>query len=200
MKTTHDPLWLKGLAAALVLLLVAAVARMDYQNYQLGSTPWELAESALLLSIPASLFGLGAWLLAAASWQRKTLGAITPRLSAFLYWMPRIAGIVIALFVSLFALDVFDGSGSIWMQIGAFIMHALPALLMGGVIALAWRKPLVGFGVFLLAALFFLRFVVRGPILDGLSHVLLFSGPMGLIAALFWVNWRWNIQRHPAAT
>jgi hypothetical protein len=46
----------------------------------------------------------------------------------------------------------------------------------------------VGFVAFLIAGLFFFRFVILGR---DLGHFLLFSGPLLLISALFYIDWRW---------
>ena len=54
---------------------------------------------------------------------------------------------------------------------------------------LAWRRPVIGFIAFLLAGLFFLRFLIFG---FNLGNFLLFSGPLLLISALFYADWRWN--------
>lgn len=196
---TRSPFGMKILAAALILLFFLSVGALNYTNYLMGSSAWDLVISAVLLSIPIGLFFFCIWVLAAASLQRHQHQQMSTRLTSFIYWTPRIAGILIALFVAMFALDVFDGQASIWMMIGGFFIHALPGIIMGGVVALAWRKPVIGFVVFLLSAVFFLRTVIRAPFQDSLGMLLLFSGPMAMIATLFWANWRWHIQRNPAS-
>jgi hypothetical protein len=75
-------------------------------------------------------------------------------------------------------------------------VHNLPSIVLILLLVFAWRRPLVGFIAFLLAGLFFLRFVILGR---ELGHFLLFSGPLLLIAGLFYADWRWNRPRPPAA-
>ena len=190
MKATRSPYLLKISTAVLILLFVISLASLTYGNYRAGSGPADLATSALLLSIPLGLLYFSIGLLVLAVEQHRALGQVSSRLNAFLYWTPRVAGILITLFVAMFSLDVFSEPGSFWMQLGGFLIHSLPAIAMGILLALAWRRPVVGFVAFLLAAIFFLRFVA-----GSFSIVLLFSGPMAVIAALFWANWRWHIPR-----
>ena len=194
MNANRSPYLLKISTAVLILLFVLSLASLTYGNYRAGSGPADLATSALLLSIPLGLLYFSIGLLILAVTQRRSQGQVSPRLNAFLYWTPRVAGILITLFVAMFSLDVFSEKGSFWMLLGGFLIHSLPAIAMGILLALAWRRPVVGFGSFLLAAIFFLRFVA-----GSFAIVLLFSGPMAVIAALFWANWRWHIQRRPAS-
>ena len=177
-------------SAVLALLFILSLGWLSYSNYQAGARAGNLAVNALLLSIPLGLLYFSIGVLVITGDQRRAQGQIQPRLSAFLYWTPRIAGILITLFVAMFSLDVFSEQASPWALVGAFLMHSLPAIAMGVLLFLAWRRPWVGFAAFAIAALFFLSFAIRNP-----GIVFLFSGPMAVIAALFWANWRWRIQR-----
>ena len=187
------PWWL---TAVLILLFVLSLGYLDYGNIQSGMPPGEVALTSLLLAVPLILLYFSVGVLVRAALQRKRQGQISPRLAKLIYWTPRIAGIVIALFVSLFALDVFDMEGSIWEKIGGFIIHALPAIFMGIVVWLAWKRDWLGFAVFLIAALFFFR-TLLGGLERWLGMFLLFSGPMAAISALYWVNWKWKKELHP---
>jgi hypothetical protein len=150
----------------------------------------EIFVNSLLLAVPLVLLYVSIGLVVEA-WQQHRQGALSGRMSKFLYRMPRIAGLLLALFVGLFALDVFEMGGSIWEMIGAFLLHAAPAILMLVVLALAWRWEWVGALVFGLAALFFMRTVI-GSAMFGLGNLLLFVLPMAVVAILFWLNWRWK--------
>jgi hypothetical protein len=96
--------------------------------------------------------------------------------------------------VSLFSLDVLEMEASPLELLGAFLMHSLPSIVMIVMLAFAWRRPVVGFIAFLLAGLFFLRFVILG---FDLGHFLLFSGPLLLISAMFYIDWRWLKPQAP---
>ena len=191
MITHKSPVIPGFMTAVLALLFFLSLAFLLYGNYMAGSTTWNMVFSGLLLSVPLALLYFSIGLLVAAGRQRRSLGVISGRLAAVLYWTPRIAGVLIILFVALFALDVFSEKASFWELLLGFVMHSLPAIIMAVVLALAWRRPWLGFGVFLFAAIYFLRFFIGGFPQD-LGILLLFSGPMAAIALLFWANWKWQ--------
>jgi hypothetical protein len=166
-----------------------------YGNYMAGdSALWQMVVSGILMSIPLILlYGL-IYVLVVAARQRRSQGMVDRRLARLIYWSPRVAGILIILFVSLFALDVFEEGRSLGEMLLAFLMHMLPSITMAIVLALAWRWEWVGFVSFLLAGLFFLRFMLFDPA-QGLGVLLLISGPMFLISLLFWANWKWRKER-----
>lgn len=193
----------RAITAVLTLLFLITLGLFLSANYRAGdSAPLTMLVNGLLLSVPLGLLYLSAGLLAAAARQRRLGGRIAPRLARFLYYAPRTAGVLIILFLSMFALDAFETPGSVWHKLGAFAIHLAPSLVMAALLAVAWRHARVGFFLFLLAALIFLRFVIpavlRGEPGAGLGSMLLFSGPMAAIAALFWVNWQWKDELKPA--
>src|SRR6476619_4220244 len=63
--------------------------------------------------------------------------------AALLLWAPRFAGLAIAVFLALFALDAFDGR-PFFVALPGVLMHLLPAFLVLAAVALAWRFPLAG--------------------------------------------------------
>jgi hypothetical protein len=119
-------------------------------------------------------------------------GQISSRLAKIIHWAPRVAAILILFFVSLFSLDVFEMEATPLELPGAFLMHNLPPIFLILMLWFAWRRPAVGFIAFLIAGLFFLRFVIFG-------HFLLFSGPLLLISALFYADWRWLRPQPPTS-
>lgn len=177
--------------ALLGLLTLLSLAPLVYDNVRAGSEPWQLVASTLLLAVPVGLMYASFGLLAACARSRKAQGRLEGRLKTWLYRAPRIAAIVLIVFVSLFSLDAFDLEGSLWMKLGAFVIHSIPSLFMAGLLYLAWRWEWVGFAVFSLAALFFLRTMLFNP-LQGLGMVMIFSGPMAGVALLFGANWIWR--------
>jgi hypothetical protein len=62
----------------------------------------------------------------------------------------------------------------------------------------AWKRPVVGFVAFLVAAVLFAFTFVRG--IYSLPNLLLFVLPILLIAALFYADWQWLKPRLPAQT
>ncbi len=180
------------------LLFVLSVAWLNYGNLATGATPWELLVNTLLLSVPLGLLYGSLCLLIFTTRQRRQ-GRIDPRLAGWLYWLPRVGGILITLFVSLFALDVFSEPGSFWQLVGGFLMHLLPAFLVGAVVILAWRREWLGFWVFLAAAAFFFFISVLNGGWYALGNMLLFVAPLTVIALLYRANWEWRDELHPSA-
>ena len=100
----------------------------------------------------------------------------------FLYWAPRILGILIAVFVSLFALDVFGEDYNFWETIVALMMHLIPTAIILIFLAIAWRWERAGGFLFIaLGVLYFALFwdPSRWP------AYLMISGPLFLAGVLF---------------
>lgn len=98
------------------------------------------------------------------------------------FWAPRVLGILFAVFISLFALDVF-GEG---FSIVALFMHLVPTLCIVFALALAWRRAWVGAILFPALGLVWLAFTrFSSP----LSVYLIIVGPPMAIGALFLVDW-----------
>jgi hypothetical protein len=60
-------------------------------------------------------------------------------LKRILVWTPRILGILFALFVSIFALDVFGAGYGFWETILALLIHLVPVSILLIGLAIAWR-------------------------------------------------------------
>lgn len=61
----------------------------------------------------------------------------------------RILLILFIIFLTLFSFDVFEMEGSIWLKLGAFVLHSVPSLILVVVMLIAWRWPVTG-GILLL--------------------------------------------------
>ena len=103
-----------------------------------------------------------------------------------LYWTPRVLGIVFALFISLFAFDVFEGAASVWEALLALLIHLIPTALVVIALAIAWRWEWVGAVLF--AALGVAYIVMVPERFDWIAYALI-AGPAFLLAALFLANW-----------
>jgi lysylphosphatidylglycerol synthetase-like protein (DUF2156 family) len=104
----------------------------------------------------------------------------------FVYWAPRILGLLFAAFISLFALDVFGEGYGFWETIAALIMHLIPTAILLVVLALAWRWEWIG--AILFAALGVAYIIMAGGKFEWATYLLI-SGPLFLIGALFLVSW-----------
>jgi hypothetical protein len=61
-----------------------------------------------------------------------------------LLWSPRILGILMSLFLSLFALDAFSEKQPFSESLPAFAIHLVPALVLLAVVAMSWRWEWIG--------------------------------------------------------
>lgn len=96
-------------------------------------------------------------------------------------WSPRILGILFAIFISLFALDVFGEGYGFWDTLLALAMHMIPTLIAVLALVVAWRWARVGAIVYIALAALYLMMS------HGESFVL--SIPLFLLGILFLVQW-----------
>lgn len=174
----------------MILLYLLSLGAFTYLNWTVEPEHILLNHllNALILSIPLVLLYGGLYVLITAWRQHQQSGQIDPKSEKLIHWAPRIAAILIIFFVSLFSLDVFEMEATPLELLGGFLIHNIPSIVMIILLIFAWRRPVVGFIAFLLAGIFFLRFVIMGP---DFGNFILFSGPLLLISALFYADWRW---------
>jgi hypothetical protein len=106
--------------------------------------------------------------------------------STILEWSPRVLLVAFALFISVFALDVFDTRVGLWQTAVALFMHLLPTLLLLLVVALAWRRSWLGGLVCLGLAVYYAATSGRR---FPLSVIVVISGPLLLTALLYLASW-----------
>lgn len=112
-----------------------------------------------------------------------------------LFWAPRTLCILFALFLSLFALDVFGQGYGIWKTILALLIHLVPVYLVVVALAIAWRWEWVGAVLLLGLALAYPVLMWGAP----WDWYLLISGPLFVVGVLFLLNWRYrDALRAPA--
>jgi hypothetical protein len=105
-----------------------------------------------------------------------------------LRWTPRALGVGYALFISLFAFDVWGTGNGFWEELAAFLIHLIPAYVAAIVLLVAWRWPWIGGASFIvLAGAFSFVFGWRE-----VEVLLLMALPLILIGLLFladgWAN------------
>lgn len=115
----------------------------------------------------------------------------------FIYWTPRVLGIIFVLWLMLFSLDVFAPSLTAGQIALGLLMHNLPALALLLVLIISWKHELVGGIVFILAGLSYIILLACSRTFAWymLSWALLISGPAWLIGILFLVGWRKKLRR-----
>ena len=108
-----------------------------------------------------------------------------------LFWFPRVLCILFAVFLSLFALDVFSEGYGFGATILALLIHLVPVYIVVVVSVLAWRWEWVGAILFMVAALSYL--VLSWGRLHW-SAYLGISGPLVLLGILFMLNWIYRVE------
>jgi hypothetical protein len=111
-----------------------------------------------------------------------------------LYWTPRIAGILFVLFLSLFALDIFELKLGFWGTIVGLFMHLIPSIVLAIAIAFAWRREWIGAVLFIGWAVFY---IVRFKGFDWIAYVMIAGIPL-VIGILFLVDWIYRKEIRPA--
>ena len=102
-----------------------------------------------------------------------------------LYWAPRVLGICAAIFLAVFALDVFAEGYRFAELLAALFIHLIPSLMIVIVLAISWRWERPGGILFiLLGVLYIAMFWNPGRWLA----YLIISGPLFIIGALFLLN------------
>ena len=107
-----------------------------------------------------------------------------------LYWTPRILCFLFALFISIFAFDVFEGNTGFWRTTLALLLHLIPTFVILIVLVISWRWEWVGGILFIvIGGLFILTFGGK----PWLNYLIL-TGPLFLMGILFLLNWRYRAQ------
>jgi len=115
-----------------------------------------------------------------------------------LFWAPRILAIAAALFLSVFALDIFTEGYSFGDMIVALFMHLIPSLLILVALGVAWRWERLGGGLFIFLGLLYV-WLFWEP--GRWVAYLIISGPLFLIGVLFLLHfWLVQVPGDPAGT
>ena len=108
-----------------------------------------------------------------------------------LFWTPRVLCILFAMFMSMFALDVFSEGKGFWETILDLLMHLVPVYIVVIVLVIAWRWEWIGAILFIaLASLYLVRNWGRFP----WDVYLVVIGPLVLMSVLFLLNWIYRAQ------
>ena len=104
-----------------------------------------------------------------------------------LFWTPRILCIAFAVFVSLFALDVFGEGYNVFETILAFLIHLIPTGIILIALVVSWRWEWMGGIAF--TALGVVYIVIFRDREFGWPTYLIISGPLFLLGVLFLISW-----------
>jgi hypothetical protein len=108
-----------------------------------------------------------------------------------LFWSPRVLCILFAMFLSLFALDVFNEGYGFGETICALLIHLVPVYIVVIALIIAWRWEWIGAILFIAFALFYL--VLSWGRLHWGAYLAI-SGPLVLLGVLFMLNWIYREQ------
>ena len=113
------------------------------------------------------------------------------KINKFIFWIPRILGILFILFLAMFSLDVFEGNYGFWGTVVGLFMHNIPAMILLIVLIISWKHELVGAVTFILAGfLYILILLITGFEWYMLLGILQISGIAFLVGILFLIGWR----------
>jgi len=102
----------------------------------------------------------------------------------FFYWLPRIFAIAFILFISMFALDMFNQGYGLWFSLLGFLIHLIPSYLLIAALVIAWKWEHIGGSIFILLSLIYIwlawakidmtamGFIAGPPVLIGLFFLL----------------------------
>jgi len=107
-----------------------------------------------------------------------------------LHWAPRILGILFAIFISLFALDVFGKGNSPWEALGEYLIHLTPTYILLATLIIAWKWELIGAILYALEGVSYIFLLWEQPA----PASLLITGPLFVISGLFLLDWALKSQ------
>jgi hypothetical protein len=114
-----------------------------------------------------------------------------------LFWTPRILCILLALFLSLFALDVFEEGVGMWRTMAALLIHLVPVYVIVIALLVSWKQEWLGAVLFFGLAIFYL---IWGHGRVHWSAKLAIAGPLAMIGVFFLLNWTYRKQlRNPSS-
>lgn len=99
-------------------------------------------------------------------------------------WSPRILGVLVCLFLSVFALDAFTGERPFGQALPDYLIHVAPAVLLLVVVALARKREWIGGVAFTVLAAGYAWSARHRA-----DWILTISGPLLAVGGLFWWSW-----------
>ena len=101
-----------------------------------------------------------------------------------LLWAPRILCILFAIFISLFAFDVFDQGTGFWKTLLALLIHLIPTFFIIIILILSWKRSWIGGISFILLGIAYIFWSSQTGRGSQIIYILLF-----LVGILFLTSW-----------
>ena len=123
---------------------------------------------------------------------------MTRRSDSLLLWAPRVLGILVCLFLSLFALDAFGAGKTFMRALPDFLIHIAPMAVLLVVVALSWKWEWLGGVVFTALACGY-AYLAR----HHAAWIPTIAGPLLVVGVLFlwsWVHRRRVVNGYPHST
>jgi hypothetical protein len=108
----------------------------------------------------------------------------------YLYWAPRILGIIGVLYISMFALDVFAPGTPLGEALVGLAIHLLPSAVLALMLAAAWRYERTGGLVFVVVSFAPFIFLSNPAWVNALL-----GGPFLLVGLLFLIHAYYAMKR-----
>ncbi|MDP4271609.1 MAG: hypothetical protein Q8909_16030 [Bacteroidota bacterium] len=111
-----------------------------------------------------------------------------------IHWAPRIICILAILFISIFALDAFSPTLTLWQQLSGFFIHLIPSFILLALLILSWRKELLGgilftlIGCVLSPIIYQHNFSMNHSVLMSLGIILVITVPFVVVGVLFIIS------------
>ena len=99
-------------------------------------------------------------------------------------WAPRVLGLSVVAFLSLFATDAFNGRGILDTTV-AVLMGLIPALVVLTAVTIGWRHEGIAAVVFVGLGCLYAAYALRHP-----TWIAVISGPLVVVGGLYFVSWR----------
>ena len=109
-------------------------------------------------------------------------------------WAPRVVGLGLAAFLSLFATDAFTADSGVVTKIVGFAMGLVPAALVLTAVGLGWNHQRLGAMIFIGLAGLYAAAAIEHP-----GWIVTIAGPLVLVGALFFLSWRVQTRDRQAA-
>jgi|ERR1019366_5417000 hypothetical protein len=101
-------------------------------------------------------------------------------------WTARIISIAFAVFISIFAMDVFSEGYGFWNTALALFMHLIPTFLIILILILSWKREWIGGSVYTILGILYIVFAWGK--FDWSAYALI-SGPIFILGILFFISW-----------
>jgi hypothetical protein len=102
-------------------------------------------------------------------------------------WAARIICMAFAIFISVFAMDVFSEGSGFWKTLLSLLIHLVPTFIILLVLLLSWKHEWVGAIIFPILGI---AYIIASWGKFHWSAFVLIAGPLLLIGILFLIVWR----------